>query len=112
MKSLTKATVDQTLGTPEASFDEYVYDGTLHVFYVDGKVDSIFTTYPNDMWITKSGVAIDTPVDEVKALYGDPYAIENNRWYYFFNNHDLCLEINADKVMSIFICRIASPAAT
>lgn len=103
---MKKDLVDQKLGTPDPSGDEYLYADTyLYGEYVDGKLAVMYITYPNERWITKNGVTIGTTADELRQLLGQPNSTsEDGRyWFYTFGSKATMFEINRDFVMSIYI---------
>lgn len=102
---MSKSKVDNLLGDPEESYGGYMYDSYLYARYQDGKLISMFVEYPNDRWITESGVTIESSIEEVEEYWGEPQSIEheNTWWYYTTGNVVTGLDVANEKVTAIFI---------
>lgn len=103
---MSKSVVDQKLGEPQLINGEYFYNDTqLYVKYSDGKLSSMNITWSNDQWITKSGVSVETTVDELRQLLGEPDSIEHDDkwWYYVSGNIVTGFRVSSNSIMSIYI---------
>lgn len=101
----SKNKVDKLLGTPVEVYDSFQYDSYIYITYKDGKVDTMLIDYPNDRWITKAGISIETSADDVINKLGEPrQRIDDGKsWFYQNGNNVLGLYMNADKVSGILI---------
>lgn len=104
---MTKTVVDQKLGAPQPSGDDYLYKDTyLYVSYVGGKLAHMYISWPNDRWVTKKGAAMGITADELQRLLGQPNSIQHDgKWWYYYSsgNKVTGFEIIRDSVMSIYI---------
>lgn len=104
---MTKTVVDQKLGAPQPSGDDYLYKDTyLYVSYVDGKLAHMYISWPNDRWVTKNEVNIGITSDELQQLLGQPNSIQHDgKWWYYYSsgNKVTGFEVIRDSVMSIYI---------
>ena len=103
---MTKNVVDQKLGTPQSSGDDYLYKDTyLYVSYSGGKLAHMYISWPNERWVTKNGATMGIAADELQQLLGQPDSIEHDGkwWYYFSGNKVTGFEVVRDSVISIYI---------
>lgn len=110
-----KTKVDELLGTPSQEYGWYVYNG-LNIAYTDGNVSSMMLCYPNNDWVTKNQISVNSTVDEVKSVYGDPtMGTDNSYWLYYLKsdgtqakisqqlNHGVVFQMSGDLVMNFQI---------